>query len=192
MNKKLLLSLAISLIFVVSLSSQTLDCGSLLAIRKSTDSYKFDPSTMSLQCITGKSYDIPLILSPGKEYRISFFAGSVFDNIMNFRIVDTETGETLLDIPGENESMKKGTCALRPYYDYASGNLIYPYFEFFPEKKMNLKVIIDIPEYRYRLKINEADPELGIEERFEEITERRRGCISLFIQQRDTDVISCD
>jgi hypothetical protein len=185
------LSLIVLMAVIWSSAAQNIDCQSILNSRKATPFYTINKSTRSISCITGKKYELSLSLEPGKEYRISFFASSILDNRMTFQLINAETGEKFLDVPGQTAHPKKGECALREYFDYATGKMVYPFFEFFPEEKLNLKVIIDIPEYTFKIKTALANPESGTEDVFEEFTEKRRGCVSLFVQEKETEMISC-
>lgn len=185
--KKLIVLL--SLLFgSVSTYSQPIDCPSTLSFRKASPPYTYNELSKSMQCSTDKKYEYDISLKAGKEYQISFFASATFNNRMFFKIIDTNTGQKLLDLPGQTEENKKGECVLKEYYDFSSEKLVYPYFNFEPKETLNVKIIIDIPEYKYKLKIADADPDLGTEEKFEEITEKRKGCVTIFIQ----DMVSED
>ena len=173
----------ISLLFISLVSySQTIDCASTLSYRNATPPYKLSNLSKSLQCSTDKKYEYDIALKPGKEYQISFYASATFNNRMSFQILDTKTGVKLLDLPGQTQDSKKGECVLKEYYDLSSEKLVHPYFEFIPVETINLKIIINIPEYKYKLKVSDADPDLGTEEKYEEITEKRKGCVTIFIQ----------
>jgi hypothetical protein len=183
--RKLILSIGIMLIGL-ALHAQSMDCPSTLALRKASPPYAYNELSKSLQCTTGKKYEYELSLKPGKEYRISFYASSNLGNRMQFQIIDTKTAKKLMDLPGTTAENKKGECALVEYFDYATEKLVHPYFDFVPTETLNLKINIDLPEYTYKLKISDGDPNLGTEDKYEEITEVRKGCVTVFIQ----DIIS--
>ncbi len=156
--------------------AQDLDCPSRLKMRRATPPYKFNSLSKSAQCLTGKKYEFVVPLNAGRDYRISFYASPVFNNNINFRIIDMNTGQKVMDLPGEViEYDKKGSCVLKPYTDPASGKSIHPYFDFYPSSSTQLKIIIDIPS------IKQSENEGS---NFNAPEERRKGCVTVFIQDK--------
>ena len=143
--KKLKFQLVFVLLLVPFFSIAQIDCSNFQN-RKAEPPYEISSLTKSATCITGHTYEFVIPLSKGYEYRILFFASSVFNNKVNFKIVDLNTSETVLDIPGESNSRERGTCALAPYYNVKLNREIHPYFDFFPQSTTNLKIIIELEE----------------------------------------------
>jgi len=179
---KKLIVLIVVLFIGLTTHSQSIDCQSTLSLRKASPPYTYNDLSKSMPCSTDKKYEHEISLKPGKEYQISFYASATFNNRMSFQIVDTKTGVKLMDLPGQTQDSKKGECVLNEYYDLSTGKMTYPFFEFIPVETLNLKIIVNIPEYKYKLKVSDADPELGTEEKYEEITEKRKGCVTIYIQ----------
>ncbi len=140
MPKLSLLALFVFLFTVVQLSAQ--DCTDYLIYRNPLPPYKLDSQTKSATCQAGKTYKLVLTLSKGKDYRISFYASAIFDNQIQFKIIDKSSGKVVVDLPGESENNAKGTAVLRPYL--LADRMIHPYFEFHPENTTKLEIIIDV------------------------------------------------
>jgi len=87
-------------------------------------------------CESDKAYGLIISIYQGYEYRLSFYASFVFDNNINFKIIDMNTKEIIFD--------EKGGAALIPYYDLTTGKQIHPFFEFYPKNTTNLKIEIII------------------------------------------------
>ncbi|OQY04780.1 MAG: hypothetical protein B6I20_02405 [Bacteroidetes bacterium 4572_117] len=112
--------------------AQSLDCPSNLKMRHPSPPFGFNDLSKSAQCLTGKKYEFLLPLTKGKDYRISFFASPVFNNNIQFRIIDVNSGKKVFDLPGESEANNKGECVLKAYFDNKLNKLVHPYFDFFP------------------------------------------------------------
>ncbi len=185
--KKLLVFIGL-LFFNVNAFSQTIDCSTTLSYRKAIPPYEISDLSQSIQCSTNKTYEQNISLKPGNEYRISFYASTVFNNRMNFKIIDTKSGKVLYDLPGETKENKKGECALKEYWDYKYNKSVYPYSEFIPKEIQNLKIVITIPEYKEKIKIREKDEELGVEEEWVEYVEKRKGCVTTFVMVTKAEI----
>ncbi len=122
-------------------------------------------------------------LMKGKDYRISFFASPVFNNRITFRIIDTSSGDKVLDLPGEVDEPAKGNCVLREYLDPGLNKMVHPYFDFQPTSSINLKIIIDIAskEKRSDQVANNSGGSYKVPE------ERDKGCITVFIQDKTAE-----
>lgn len=176
--KTLKFKIILLLLFIpVTIFAQSLDCPSRLKLRQPTPPYKFNDLSKSAQCLTGKKYEFVLTLTKGKEYRISFFASPVFNNDIKFRIIDVNTGEKVLDLPGETEASAKGECVLKSYFDDKQNKLVHPYFPFFVETSTKLKIIIDVA----------AAEQEGSESNFNAPESRKKGCVTVYIQDRKYD-----
>jgi hypothetical protein len=184
--KQLLTSFGFMLIGL-AMHAQLMDCPSLVKSRTATYPYTVSELAKSIQCSTGNNYRCKITLSPEKEYRISFYASSIFDNHMSFQIVDSVSKEILLDRPGETKENKKGESVLRPYMDFASGKTDYPHFDFKPCEIQHLWINIKIPVYKYQIVTGKADGVFLMEDRVETITEDRKGCVTIFIQEKLSD-----
>lgn len=177
MRKLTLISLLI--IFPIALSAQSLDCPSTLKLRKATAPYKFNDLSKSASCFTGRKYEFMLPLIKGKDYRLSFYASPIFNNNINFRIIDMNSGEKVLDMPGDSEEGTKGTAVLRDYFDAKLNKMMHPYFDFFPTSSTTLKIIIDIP--------SDAKSSTTSESAFKAPEERKKGCVTVFIQDKKSE-----
>jgi len=142
------LNLVLLFLAVVPMMSfaQTLDCSKELKYLRAEPPYEFNSQSKSAVCSTGNTYEIVISLYEGHEYSISFTASAAFNNDMKFKIVDMNTSNTVLDLPGQSETGEKGSQVLKSYYDSKEGRTMQPHFDFFPESTTNLKIVIEIPE----------------------------------------------
>ncbi|MFN8257122.1 MAG: hypothetical protein U0W24_15610 [Bacteroidales bacterium] len=184
--KKLSFTLGLFCIAIVA-NSQSMDCDAVLKYRKASPPWQFSALSKGLQCSTNNTYEQGITLKPGMEYRISFYASTIFNNRMHFKIVDVKSGKALMDLPGETVENKQGECVLKEYWDYRIEKSVYPYFEFSPKETQELKIIIEIPEYKEKIKIRDKDENLGVEEEWREYSEKRKGCVGIFIQEMKTE-----
>ncbi len=120
------------------------DCSSFFKYRKPEAPFEYNDQSKSAMCVSGKSYDFKLPLTKGKDYRIKFFAAPVFNNRINFKIIDESTNETVLKLPGASPSGEAGTSALQTYFDEEQDKDVHPYFDFYPVTSTTLKIIIDV------------------------------------------------
>jgi len=168
------------LLFIpVTIFAQSLDCPSRLKMRRPTPPFNFNDLSKSAQCLTGKKYEFVLPLTKGKDYRLSFYASPVFNNNIQFRIIDLNSGEKVLDLPGETEGSNKGECVLRAYYDDKINKLVHPHFDFYPSSSTQLKIIIEVASIKQD----------NVDSNFNAPETREKGCITVFIQDRKADVI---
>lgn len=165
MPKLSLLILFALLLSFGQLSAQT--CTDYLIYRNPVAPYKLDSQTKSATCQAGKTYKLVLTLSQGKDYRISFYASAIFDNQIQFKIIDKNGGKTVIDLPGESGDNEKGTAVLRPYL--LADRMIHPFFEFRPENTTKLEIIIDV-------KTEQKEDE-----------ELKRGCVGVFVLNKIVD-----
>lgn len=146
MELKIKRLLVLMLFFAISFSSYGQNCSDYLKFRMATKPYKKNTQSTSAKCLTGKTYRFLLPLTQGKDYHLSFYASPIFNNNINFRIIDKGTGEEVLDLPGATEENKQGEVALASYYDEETDEMIHPFFIFVPETSTTLEIIIDVKE----------------------------------------------
>ena len=166
------------LLFIpINIFAQSLDCPSRLRMRRATPPFSFNDLSKSAQCLTGKKYEFVLPLTKGKDYRLSFYASPVYNNDIQIRIIDLNSGEKVLDLPGETEASNKGECVLRAYYDDKLNKLIHPHFDFYPSSSTQLKIIIEVAS------IEQEKPDSN----FNAPETRKKGCITVFVQDRKAE-----
>ena len=169
--------IAILIIMPMALIAQSLDCPSTLQLRRATPPYVINDLSKSAQCYTGKKYEFVIPLTKGKDYRLSFYASPIFNNQIKFTIIDMNSGQKVLDLPGESPASAKGECVLREYFDEALNKMVHPFFDFYPSSSTTLKVTIDI----------------AAEEGSETVTatqapdSKKKGCITVFIQDKKSE-----
>jgi len=108
--------------------------------------YQINSLSKSATCVSGRTYEFVIPLSVGYEYRFIFYAGSVFNNDIDFKIIDLSSNKELLNLPGKSETGDKGTCVLMSYFDTKTYKEIYPHFDFLPASTTSFKVIISVAE----------------------------------------------
>ncbi len=123
--------------------------------------FKYDSQSKSAACETGGTYKFIISLQKGKEYRISFHASPSFNNKMNFKIIDENTGDIAIDLPGDD--IEGGESVLKGKFN---GNTeVYPHFDFIPENSTKLKIVIEIPSVA-------------------EGKDRKVGCVGMYMQNK--------
>jgi len=161
------------------INAQSMDCISMLRYRKAQFPYEFSNLSKSATCSSGKTYEFIVPLKAGSEYRFSFFASSVFNHQINFRIIDLSSNELVLDLPGEFEAMENNTCALREYFHSKLNKLVHPHYDFYPATSTNLKIIIEIPS---------VDGENPIDNSiYQRNMDKISGCVTVFVQDKKVD-----
>jgi hypothetical protein len=168
------------LLIPVASIAQNLDCPSSLKSRKVTAPFSFNDLSKSAQCVNGKKYEFMVPLMKGKDYRFTFYASPIFNNKINFRIFDMNSNKVVLDLPGESAEQTKGTCVLREYNDNTLKKLVYPYFDIVPSNSTTLKIIIDVLA-------SEAATTTSDQSSFTAPEEKKKGCITVFIQDKNSD-----
>ncbi len=126
-------------------SAQAQDCSNYMENRKAEPPYQKNSLSKSALVVSGHKYEFVVPLQKGYDYRIMFFASPVFNNRINFKIIDLNTNEVVLDLPGETEARTKGSCALAPWVN-KDGKEIHPYFDFYPQTSTSIKIVIDVLE----------------------------------------------
>lgn len=120
------------------------DCSSFFKYRSPEPPYEYNDQSKGAVCVSGNTYEFKLPLTKGKDYRLKFYAAPVFNNRINFKIIDESTHETVLDLPGASNSGQPGTSVLQPYYNDDNGKMVHPFFDFYPVTSTNLKIIIEV------------------------------------------------
>jgi hypothetical protein len=162
-NKIVLLLIVLSF----SLIGVAQNCASFITYQTPAYPYKYNGQSKSATCESGKTYKFIVALLQGKDYKLSFYCSSIFDNKINFKIIDESSSKVLIDLPGESDKDDKtGSVLVAPFFlDKPSE---YPSFDFHPINSLKLQIIIDVT----------AVP-AG-----EDI---RRGCIGVLIQEKKSD-----
>ncbi len=123
------------------------DCSSFFKYRRPEAPYEYNSQSKSAMCVTGNTYEFILPLTKGKDYRLKFFAAAVYNNKINFKIIDQSTHEVVLELPGAvglYQDVKPGTCVLQNYMDLDSDKMVHPFFDFYPVTSTTLKIIIEV------------------------------------------------
>ncbi len=160
----------------MNIHAQKMDCISILKYRQASPPFQFSNLSKSAECTSGNTYEYVIPLDKGKEYRLSFFASSIFNNKIKFRIINLNTLEKVLDLDGESEP--GGISALGDYFNDKINKIEHPHFDFHPTSSTTLKVIIDIPDIELVKKLDET-----WESKAEKDT--ISGCITVFIQYKN-------
>ncbi|RLD77403.1 MAG: hypothetical protein DRJ10_11990 [Bacteroidetes bacterium] len=171
--------LVFALYFNQNMIAQSMDCASLLSYRKASHPYKFSNLSKSAICTTGKTYEFIVPLESGNEYRLSFFASSVFNHQIDFRIIDLNTNELILNLTGDSEMATDQSNALRDYFNDKINKLVHPHYDFIPANSTNLKIIIDIPNLDGSKPLKSSIYQSNLDE--------VKGCITIYIQDKKAD-----
>ncbi|NPA67938.1 MAG: hypothetical protein GXO50_04945 [Chlorobi bacterium] len=156
-------------------------CSDFFKYRRPEAPYEYNDQSSSAVCVTGQTYEFILPLTKGKDYRLKFYAAAVFNNRINFKIIDESTHETVLDLPGESPSREEGTCVLADYYDDETGKSIHPYFDFYPASSTTLKIIIEVLPVPQE---ESSDPNIKKQRKI------NRGCITVVVLDKPADTSS--
>jgi len=119
-------------------------CSDFFKYRRPDATYEYNDQSSSAVCVTGQTYEFVLPLTKGKDYRLKFYAAAVFNNRLNFKIIDESTHETVIDLPGESQLREEGTCVLADFYNEDTGKSTHPYFDFYPASSTTLKIIMEV------------------------------------------------
>ncbi|MBR4441103.1 MAG: hypothetical protein IKS00_06075 [Bacteroidales bacterium] len=124
-------------------------CADQMKMRKPTQPYRYNSSSKSAMCQTGRKYEFVLPITQGLEYRIQFFASPVFNNNVDVKIIDMSTGEVVINVPGkldDKEVKFNQQTALQDYFDEKKNTYFHPYFDFTPVSSTSLKIMLDVKE----------------------------------------------
>jgi hypothetical protein len=197
--KKILLGLTIASALCSASYAQS-SCATFLNMRKAAAPYRYNTASKSATCFSGKKYEFLLPLTKGNEYRLQFFASPVFNNEVQVKIVDMNTSETIIDLPGHVENgmePKKGNTILQDYMDSKTNKLVHPFFDIVPQQSTSLKIMIEIKDhydYTEEAVLNEWGEATGetvkkpiIPEGGPEVV---KGCFGVYITDKPSDTSS--
>jgi len=155
--------------------AQEMDCASTIKYRYASAPFQFDKQTKSAVCYTGQKYEYVVYLFEGVDYRFSFFASSIFNNNIRFKIININTGELVLDLPGA-ASENNTSAILQDYYDPNRKKFIHPYYDLLPEQNSNYKVIVEVGDQKSENEINNASILVD--------SNQTKGCVTIFLQSK--------
>jgi hypothetical protein len=163
------------ILFTGTAYSQDFDCMTKLKIRYPSPSYEYNELSKSAICRTGEKYEYKVFLNENINYRLSFFASTVFNNKIRFKIISTSTGELLMDLPGE--ALSEGeSSVLRAYFDEGKNKLVHPFFDILPKVSGEYKIIIELE--------SEQNKSLLDEEKIFASNIEKKGCVSVYVQSK--------
>jgi hypothetical protein len=134
----------LALVFFPLFSNAQAKCSDFFQYRLPEAPYEYNDQSSSAVCVTGQTYEFVLPLTKGKDYRLKFYAAAVFNNRINFKIIDQSTHQTVLELPGESGTRAEGTCVLADFFDEDTGKAHHPYFDFYPVTSTTLKIILEV------------------------------------------------
>lgn len=159
--------------------SQDFDCTTQLKIRYPHPSYEYNQLSKSAICRTGQKYEYTVYLEENINYRLSFFASTVFNNKIRFKIISVATGELLMDLPGEAISETESSV-LKAYFDHEQNRLVHPHFDILPNASAEYKIIIELE--------SEGKENMLAEQKILSSTIEKKGCVSVYIQSKLSEV----
>jgi hypothetical protein len=158
--KNIILGLAMSAILPAAVQAQ--NCADFLNFRKAEKPWRYNTASKSATCFSGKKYEFVLPLAKGNEYRIQFFASPVFNNDVQVKIVDLNSNQVVIDLPGQlpegSPEPKKGQTCLQDYREKeTSTSMTHPFFDFAPAQPTSLKIMIEIKEKSNVVMVTQGD-----------------------------------
>ncbi len=177
MKTKLIYIIALVLLFPLFSDAQS-RCSDFFKYRRPEAPYEYNDQSSSAVCVTGQTYEFILPLTKGKDYRLKFYAAAVFNNKINFKIIDESTHETVLDLPGESATREEGSCVLADYYNEDNGKSSHPYFDFYPATSTTLKIIMEVLPVP-----QEASTDSNIKRQ----KKINRGCVTVVVLDKPAD-----
>jgi len=149
------------------------------AMRIPKASYKLDEQSKTALCYAGKNYEYIIKIEKDMEYNFSFFASSVFNNQINFKLINNRTSEILINLPGAS-SDKNQMSLLEEYYDNKLKKMVHPSFDVNSKKGAELKLIIDIlPVENYTALLYNT---------FQTNSNPAKGYVTVFIQSKPAEI----
>jgi hypothetical protein len=142
------------------------DCSDFFKFRRPESPWTYSSMSKSALCLTGNKYEFVLPLTKGNDFRLAFYASPIFNNQIQFKIIDQSSGKPIIDLPGEVEGDKPYSCVLKDFFDEKSGKQTHPTFDFFPETTVNLKIVIEVKPVKHE----PGTPET-----------KERGCITVMV-----------
>lgn len=177
MKTKLIYIIALFLVFPLFSDAQS-KCSDFFKYRRPEAPYEYNDQSSSAVCVTGQTYEFVLPLTKGKDFRLKFYAAAVFNNKINFKIIDESTHETVLDLPGESPARAEGTCVLADYYNEDNGKTSHPYFDFYPATSTTLKIIMEVLPVKQE---ESSDPNIKRQKKI------NRGCVTVVVLDKPSE-----
>ena len=178
MKSKIIILFAV--IFLSPLFSEAQGkCSDFFKYRKPDATYEYNDQSSSAVCVTGQTYEFVLPLTKGKDYRLKFYAAAVFNNKINFKIIDESTHETIIDLPGESQLREEGTCVLADFYNEDTGKSTHPYFDFYPASSTTLKIIMEV--------LPAPQGETSDNPNIKKQVKLNRGCVTVVVLDKPAD-----
>lgn len=178
MKIKLIAPLLFFVLVFNPIFSQEIDCLTKVNMRQAKAPYQINSLSKSAVCRTGEKYEYNIELEKDRDYRLSFFASSVFNNKINFRILNKTTGELLIDLPGVSLDDVQG-CALQAYFDNRSNRMVHPFFDLSPGIDTQLKIIIEVDPETSKYELNTKDILAS--------HTQKKGCVTVFVQSKSAE-----
>ena len=122
-----------------------MDCSKTLSNLEPDDPFNLNSLSKSAVCVSGHTYEFVVPLTEGYQYRFVFYASSVFNNDMHFKIIDLNSNNEIINLPGKSADNAKGTAVLAPFTD-KNYNSIHPYFDVLPASSTSMKIVIKVDE----------------------------------------------
>lgn len=154
------------------------NCANYIRYHAPTAPYKYSSLSKSATCITGKNYNFVIPLSAGKNYRVSFYASTIFDNKIEFILNDSTSNEQIIFLPGDKKKFDDLSSYFNNVNDYSEVLVKavdefgqsegYPYFEIEPTTAIRLSITINV-----------LDADKGAP---------KKGCVGVFIQDKLVEV----
>jgi hypothetical protein len=148
--KKVKNLLIILLLFSPIASFAQLDCSSFLSTLKPESPFNLNSLSKSAACVSGHTYELVVPVQKDYEYRIVFYSSPVFNDDVDFQIVDLNTNKTIINTPGKladgQYPSKNGQTALQSFFDDKTSKEMHPYFDIIPNASTNLKIVINVKE----------------------------------------------
>lgn len=196
--KNIILGLAMSAMLPAMASAQ--NCADFLSFRKAEKPWRYNTASKSATCFSGKKYEFVLPLAKGNEYRIQFFASPVFNNEVQVKIVDLNSNQVVIDLPGalpeEQGEPKKGQTCLQDYLEKENPRtMAHPFFDFAPAQPTSLKIMIEVKEHSNVTFVEQQDWDENGELITKKIPvtkeggpETVKGCFTVYVIDKPTDV----
>lgn len=164
--------------FSFRIAAQDMDCASKIKYRYANKTFKIDDQSKSAICYSGQKYEYNVFVSAQNEYRFSFFASAVFNNNIRFKIINTSTGELLLNLPGEAAG-NNTSAILEDYFDPQQKKFIHPFYEIIPDKDCNYQVIVEVGEIKENNILTNS--KILVE------SDQKKGCVTVFMQSKSAE-----
>ncbi len=139
-------NLIVLLLILPILSAAQMDCSSTLANLEVEPPFNMNSLSKSAVCVSGHSYEFVVPLTKGYHYRFVFYASSVFNNDIHFKMVDLNTNKEIINLPGKSDTNARGTAVLASYFDEKTYKEIHPFFDVLPSSATSIKIVIDVQE----------------------------------------------